>query len=88
MKSPFFLLLTALLTLSLFAGCNEKEAVFPEDRLPISTTEVTLPRKEPVTEMATDPVHTVSPEDLASMEATIEDGNGPIPSQNLLPRTR
>ena len=73
----------------LLAGCRSKAEMLPatEPSRPLATVESTATEPHPtLTETMPelpmeDPtsVHTVPPEELT--EATIEDGNGPIPSQ-------
>ena len=73
--------------LGLLSGCRSRTEYLPatEPSRPLATIETTLPSSEatvPETvspDETVSPVHTVPQEELT--EATIEDGNGPIPSQ-------
>ena len=71
--------------LGLLSGCRNRTEYLPatEPSRPLATVEITEPSLEEMETAAPEetvsPVHTVPPEDLT--EATIEDGNGPIPSQ-------
>ena len=78
---------TVFTLLGLLTGCRNRTEFLPatEPSRPLATIETTAPTSaatEPETfssEETISSVHTVPPEDLT--EATIEDGNGPIPSQ-------
>ena len=74
-------ILTALLLVSVsLSGCREKAEILPETT---GMPTVTSPSVswESITETTLPPVHTISPQEEALTDATIEDGNGPIPSQ-------
>ena len=84
MKKHVLIMFSILLVLSLFTGCRQMTAVLPatEPTKPAPTAKPSLPETEPSETMQEDtisPVHTIPPED--GPDATIEDGNGPIPSQ-------
>ena len=80
MKKHVLILFAALLVLSLFAGCRRKEEPIPT--YPAVTTMPTLPETRP-----TLPSMTEDTEDI-TLSPTIEDGNGPIASQNMTEETR
>ena len=102
MKKHVLILSAAFLVLCLLGGCRNKTIPVPgtEQTRPMeSTFPSTLPTAESTAAAdetnaaestgSTDPsVHTVPPEELASIEATIEDGNGPIRGQETIRNPR
>ena len=82
MKKNLLIFLTGILALSLFAGCGRKSAPMPTNpTAPLATVEpghaANTSTTAPTTAMT-----------VPSIEATIEDGNGPIPEQTAQSRTR
>ena len=70
MKKHMLILFTALLVLALFAGCMRREV--PAPTTPSTRPLATIPPE-------TRPVPSVDPDN--TVDATIEDGNGPIQGQ-------
>ena len=80
MKKFLFLLLPALLAGSLLTGCRRNTLMPPETTVPHATVPTATRDPHP----ATEPMgRSLLPE--RATDATIEDGNGPIPSQ-IFPR--
>ena len=78
MKKNLIIFLTGILALSLFAGCGRKtEPMSTNPTAPLATVEPSQTATAPTTAMT-----------VPSIEATIEDGNGPIPEQTAQSRTR
>ena len=79
MKKSSLILFTALMVLSLFAGCRRQPEPVPT--YPPATAPV---RPEPT---ATMPAFTRETEE-STLSPTIEDGNGPIASQQITEETK
>ena len=81
MKKNLIIFLTGILALSLFAGCGRKtEPMSTNPTAPLATVEPSQ-----TATAATAPTTAMT---VPSIEATIEDGNGPIPEQTAQSRTR
>ncbi len=77
MKKNLIIFLTGILALSIFTGCSRKNTMPANTTAPLATVESSQSTTAPTTAMT-----------VPSIEATIEDGNGPIPDQTMEGRRR
>ena len=81
MKKTCILFTALLLTAALLSGCrrNTMLPVTAETTVPLNTVRPLPPTTEPAETLR--PAETIPQATAAQPESTIEDGNGPIPSQ-------
>lgn len=83
MKKNLIIFLTGILALGLFTGCGRK------NNNPMTTNPTTpLATVEPSQAATTSTTAPTTAMTVPSIEATIEDGNGPIPEQTAQSRIR
>ena len=83
MKKQIGILFAALLLPFMLDGCSKLPDPVPEisEAVEDIMPSMTIPETA-ATETQEPSAHTISPDQEESISATIEDGNGPIPSQN------
>ena len=82
MKKYLCILAAAFLMSAVLPGCRRSSEMMPETTgMPTVTSPSVIWESTAPSEETFPPVHTISPEEEAMIDATIEDGNGPIPSQ-------
>ena len=90
MKTMIALTLSAVLTAGMLTGCGcSRQDMVPETTVPLATVRPTTePTREPMTRPTftepafTDPAYTDSTYREETADPTIEDGNGPMPTES------